>query len=319
MTFHDVSWRFIYVLTYIAREAFRWRGTSPADVLGRLLVRAAPQRHRRRRQRRPVGGSASSSPPRAAGGIRATRATASSADRGSSAANTERRCGGSRSSSAATCASSRARTAGATPQLARSWREHGGTEPTSRARVTRVPACAAEQQLAARGRCTTAGRLECTRDALRGRRRRHELSAPQPGESTEAPSRRAARAARACPRAAERQRAARVRDTAARRLGRTRDALRGRRRHLQALERTAAQTYPSSCHCGLHLRAQIRPTGVSVRPTVRVEGETLTAGKAARTFRPPGFSTPRALETREQKAIGQRVARAARASGASCP
>ena len=41
MTFHDVSWRFIYVLTYTAREGFRWRGTSPADVLGRLLVRAA--------------------------------------------------------------------------------------------------------------------------------------------------------------------------------------------------------------------------------------------------------------------------------------
>ena len=139
------------------------------------------------------------------------------------------------------------------------------------------------------------------------------------GESTAAPSRRAARASRACPRAAERQRAAQGRGTAARRLGRTRDALRGRRRHLQALERTAAQTYPSSCHCGLHLRAQIRPTGVSVRPTVRVEGETLAAGKAARTFRPPGFHTPRALETREQKAIGQRVARAARASGASCP
>ena len=141
---------------------------------------SCPQRHRRRRQGRPVART-SSSPPRAAGGIRATRATASSADRGSRpAANTERRCGGSRSSSAATCASSRARTAGATPQLARS----------------------------------------C-------------------GESTAAPSRRAARAARACPRAAERRRAARSRGTTAGRLGRTRDALRGRRRHLQALERTA--------------------------------------------------------------------------------
>ena len=59
------------------------------------------------------------------------------------------------------------------------------------------------------------------------------------GESTAAPSRRAARAARACPRAAERRRAARSRGTTAGRLGRTRDALRGRRRHLQALERTS--------------------------------------------------------------------------------